>query len=469
MSLRWGWSLLTMVMVAAVAVAMMVSIVDIEKKAWKASEQEQAELLITLLSDELKMPMLAGSKNEVATLVSMFIHEVPGATVFLHWASGESETFGDGFIPEQINGLEKLDAKPQALRGLDKWYAMGVKYNTAQMGSVALYVPGKSWDVYDAEIKLRVAVVAAVIALLAALLVYMRSGRIVNYLRMLARASKRVGAGDFSVHVPVQTQNEFGKAFNHFNQMVSSLEHREKIHDMYGEYQRPQAVADEFDRNAQRSEKSREVTVLSIDMVGFNHYLSRVGQEDALSTLNRSFALFQFIVHQFGGHIDSVSGDAMIAVFNHPFELKNHENQGVKAGIAILEASRRLEISRPEGGTVVFRVGLAIGEVIIGHLGVGRRKSLTILGEPISLASQMAKVGDGTAVAAPYGTMLSLGHGFKQKELGMRTLANGSEARCITILPGEAYVEQEVEEAVNNAFMRIEPGNFYDDDDEGWT
>jgi uncharacterized protein YifE (UPF0438 family) len=64
--------------------------------------------------------------------------------------------------------------------------------------------------------------------------------------------------------------------------------------------------------------------------------------------------------------------------------------------------------------------------------------------------------------------MLSLGHGFKQKELGMRTLANGEEARCIAILPGEAYVEQEVEEAVNKAFMRIEPGNFYDDDDEGW-
>ena len=89
MSLRWGWSLLTLVMVAVVAVTMMVSITDIEKKAWKASEQEQAELLITLLADELKMPMLAGSKTEVETLISMFIHEVPGTTVFLHWASGE--------------------------------------------------------------------------------------------------------------------------------------------------------------------------------------------------------------------------------------------------------------------------------------------------------------------------------------------------------------------------------------------
>jgi len=468
MSLRWGWSLLTLVMVAVVAVTMMVSITDIEKKAWKASEQEQAELLITLLADELKMPMLAGSKTEVETLISMFIHEVPGTTVFLHWASGESETFGDGFIPEQINGLEKLDAQPKALPGLDKWYAMGVKYNTAQMGSLAMHLPGKSWDTYDAEIKLRVAIVAAVIALLSALLVYMRSGRIVNYLRLLARASKRVGGGDFTVHLPVQTQNEFGKTFHHFNQMVSSLERREKIHDMYGDYQRPQAVADEFDRNAQRSEKSREVTILSIDMVAFNRYLKRVDQDEALSTLNRAFALFQFIVHEFGGHIDSVQGDAMIAVFNHPFELKNHENQAVKAAIAIIDASHRLEISRPDGGTVEFRVGLAIGEVIIGHLGVGRRKSLTILGEPISLASMMAKAGDTTAVTAPYGTMLSLGHGFKQKELGMRTLANGEEARCIAILPGEAYVEQEVEEAVNKAFMRIEPGNFYDDDDEGW-
>lgn len=468
MSLRWGWSLLTMVMVAVVAVTMMLSITDIERKAWKSSEREQAELLITLLADELKMPMLAGSKTEVETLVSMFIHEIPGATVSLHWASGETESFGDGYIPEQISRLKKLDAKPEPVRGLEKWYAMGVKYNTTQMGSVALYVPGKSWEAYDSDIKLRVAVVAVIIALLAALLVYVRTGRVVEYLRTLARASKRVGGGDFSVHVPVQSQNEFGKAFNRFNHMVSSLEHREKIHDMYGEYQRPQSVADEFDRRAQRSEHSREVSVLCIDMVGFNRYLSRVGHEEALSTLNRSFALFQFIVHEFGGHVDTIQGDSMTVVFNHPFELKNHENQAVKASIAILEASRRLEISRPDGGLVEFRAGLAIGEVIAGHLGVGRRKSLAILGEPILLASQMAKVGDATAVTAPYGTMLSLGHGFKQKELGMRQLTDGSEARCITVLPGEPYVEQEVHEAVDKAFMRIEPGNFYDDDDEGW-
>jgi len=468
MSLRTLWSLLTILLVAVVAVAMMASIAEIEKRAWVKSEDDQARLLITLLSDELKMPMVAGSTAEVDTLIKMFMHEVPGVSVYLHWKSGHTEKFGEGLIPAEIESLSTLPAEVMAIQGQEKWYAMGIQYNTTQLGSIAMYFPGKSWRENDLQIKMRLTATAAVLALLAALLVYGMSGRVVKQLRLLARASKRLGSGDFSVNLPIVSSNEFGKAFNQFNQMVSNLEHRERVFDLYGRYQRPQLVADEYDRNNKRGDSNavREVSVLAVDMVDFNSYREQGRGEEVIAVLNRYFSLFQQIVQEFGGHVDHIAGDKMIALFNHPFDLKCHENQAAKAGMAIIQGSQKMALSRPDGGICTFRVGLAIGEVSVGHLGVGRRKEFTVVGAPVALAAQLNKLGDGKYLTAQYGTMLSLGHGFKQKDLGQKRLQSGKELRCIYILPGEAYISQEIEEVLAKALVRSEPVDSFED--EGW-
>jgi class 3 adenylate cyclase len=467
MSLRTLWSLMTVFLVAMVTVAMLVSIANIEKKAWHNSEQAQARLLIGLLSDELKMPMAAVSTPEVKQLIEMFRRHLPGISVYLRWANGETMKFGDGTIPAGVKALSALPAEPLAVAGQPKWYASGITFNRTHLGSIAVYFPGTSWRENDMQIKLHLSAMAAVIALLASLLVYGMSGRIVKQLRLLAAASKRVATGDFAVQLPIFSANEFGKAFYQFNKMVSRLEHREKVFDLYGRYQRPHLVADEYDRNTRLDDHlEREVSVVVVEMIDFDAYLQQNDHEQVIATLNRCFALFQQIVHAFGGHVDHVYGERLVAVFNHPFDLKCHENQAAKAAMAILAGCEKMAIKRADGGMIAFRAGMAIGEVVVGHLGIGRRKEFTIIGAPVGLATLLARLGDGTCVTAQYGTMLSLGHGFKQKDLGQQTLANGKQLRCINILPGEAYISQEIEAVVAKATVRAEPEDVLED--EGW-
>ncbi len=467
MSLRMLWSLLTIFLVATVAVVMMVSIAHIEKKAWQQSEHDQAKLLLNILSDELKMPMVAVSKPEVDSLIRMFMHQAAGSSVFLSWANGDTESFGDKAIPADIERLSKLPVGAAAVAGQDKWYATGINYNAIHLASIAVKFPGKSWRENDLQIKLDLTITAAVIALFASLLVYALSGRMVKNLRLLAMASKRVASGDFSVQIPIYSSNEFGKSFHQFNKMVSKLEHREKVFDLYGRYQRPNLVADEYDRNTRLdSHDERDVSILAFEMVNFDSFIEQCEHQDVVADLNRVYALFQQVVYAFGGHVDQVAGDRMIAVFNHPFDLKSHENQAAKAGLALLEASIRFNADLPASKQMIFTAGLAIGQVIVGHLGVGRRKEFTVFGAPVALAMQLARVGSGACVTAQYGTMLSLGHGFKQKDLGAQILPDGKQLRCIHILPGEAYVSQEVDEVVNKSFKRSEPEA--GDLDEGW-
>jgi len=468
MSLRTLWSLLTIFLVAIVAVMMMISIADIEKQAWRRSEGEQAKLLISMLTDELKMPMVAVSTPEVDHLIKMFKYNLPGSAVFLRWANGDTEHFGDVVIPATIESLSALPEAASAVTGQDKWYGMGIKYNNTQLGSVAVLFPGKSWRENDLRIKMHLTAMAAVIALLASLLVYGLSGRIVKQLRFLARASKRVSSGDFAVQLPIHSSNEFGKAFHQFNKMVSKLGHREKVYDLYGHYQQPHLVSDEYDRNTRLDDHlEREVSVVAVEMVDFDAYMQGSDSEQVFGMLNRCFVLFHQVVLAFGGHVDHVDGERMVAVFNHPFDLKCHENQAAKAALAIVEAADKIAKSLPDGATISFRVGMAIGEVAVGHLGVGRRKEFTVIGAPVRLAMQLACMGKGASVTAQYGTMLSLGHGFKQKDLGQQTLLDGTSMRCIHILPGETYVSQEIEDVVSKAFVRIDPDDL-SEANEGW-
>jgi len=466
MSLRWVWSLLAVCMVAVVAAVMAYGVADIERRSWQASQEEQATLLLTLLSDELKLPMLANSLDEVETLMQKFAHRLPGSMIYLRRMNGEDEKIGDGKLPRQITALQQLPARAASVQGLDKWYAMSIRYNATELGALALYAPGAAWDEYAQDMQLRLAAIAFFLTLMAGAVAYWRSGPVCRSLRMLSRASRRVGGGDFSIHLPIRSENEFGLAFQQFNQMVASLEHREKVHDLFGNYAQPQKVADAFDRHAGMANRHvREVTVLAINMVDFDGFQDRLAPDDAFAALNRYFALFHYVVNAFGGHVDRVAGAAMLAVFNHPFDLKCHENQAAKAGLAIINICHRLALPRPDGGEIKFSAGMSRGAVQTGCLGVGRRREFTIIGQPVALAEQLAAQGRGDELTAPYGIMPELGHGFKSTEIGMRTLAAGREMRCIAILPGEAYVEQEVDEKVGQAFDRVEPLDYDDEDD----
>jgi len=468
MSLRTLWSLLAIMLVALVAVAMMASIINIEKWAWRSSEQQQAKLLVGLLSDELKMPMIVDSSTEVDQLVKMFISHVPGMTVYLRWENGPTEKFGDSAIPSGVAALSGLSGEVMPVIGQDQWYAMAINLHRTTLGSIAVFFPSQSWREIDQKIRTRLMLTALAIALLAALLVYVTSGRVVRQLSLFTRASNRVGRGDFSVHLPARSENEFGRLANQFNRMVSGLEHREKVHDLYGCYQYPQQVADEFDRKTHRGSiiMKRDVSILVMDMVDFNGYQKENGKEDYITVLNRFFSLFQHIIHEFGGHVDHFTGDTMVAVFNHPFDLKRHENRAAKAGLTIITGCRKMAVVRDDGTLIAFRTGMVIGEVTAGYLGMSRRKGLTVVGAPISLAARMAKLSDGNSLVAPCGTMLLLGHGFKQEEREEVSMPGGESARCIHILSGEQYIDQEIDGVLERSFSRIEIGD--SDEDDVW-
>jgi len=72
--IRWRWTMLVSFTVSIAVLILSLIILDMEHDAWLDSQSAQAHVMVERLGDELKLPMLAGSKAEIDIVISVFNH-----------------------------------------------------------------------------------------------------------------------------------------------------------------------------------------------------------------------------------------------------------------------------------------------------------------------------------------------------------------------------------------------------------
>jgi adenylate cyclase len=109
-----------------------------------------------------------------------------------------------------------------------------------------------------------------------------------------------------------------------------------------------------------------------------------------------------------------------MAFFNAPEELLGHQRQ---ACLAALEAQELLATLRDETppGEPLFRarIGLGLGEVLVGNIGTPDRFAYTLLGDEVNLASRLEGLNKvyGTRIMAVGALMEEAGDGFEWRRL----------------------------------------------------
>ena len=103
------------------------------------------------------------------------------------------------------------------------------------------------------------------------------------------------------------------------------------------------------------------------------------------------------VVERFGGTVDKVIGDALMAVFGAPV---THEDDSERAVRAALEIQRRASEEAALFGGLCVRVGINTGEVIFAPVGPDGRRELTVMGDAVNTAARLQ------AAAPPEGVLL---------------------------------------------------------------
>ncbi|MFW3425741.1 CHASE2 domain-containing protein [Aliarcobacter butzleri] len=153
-------------------------------------------------------------------------------------------------------------------------------------------------------------------------------------------------------------------------------------------------VMDDILKNIDKNEfsaKTKEVTIFFSDIRGFTNISEKLDAKDLISFLNRYMQPMSEIIIKYQGTIDKFIGDAIMAYWNAPIDIKNHCDLALKASLEQLEVLEKLnvELQKENLPKIDIGIGLNTGTVIVGEMGSSLRSDYTVIGDTINLGSRV--------------------------------------------------------------------------------
>lgn len=169
------------------------------------------------------------------------------------------------------------------------------------------------------------------------------------------------------------------------------------VSQMFGRFV-PQAVADAMIKDKGSLDPvERQATVLFTDIAGFTNLTEAKGPRAIVDILNAYFDAATEVIGKHNGVVTQFQGDAILAIFNVPFEDNAHAQNALEASKELLS---RVSKETFAGENLGVRVGVNTGPLIAGNVGGGGRQSYTVHGDAVNLAARLE------ALNKEYGTTL---------------------------------------------------------------
>ena len=137
----------------------------------------------------------------------------------------------------------------------------------------------------------------------------------------------------------------------------------------------------------------RSVAVLYADIRNFSGYCETRPPEDSTRVLHAFFSMATCIVEEHGGVVESLQGDAVLAVWGNDPHALDCEH-ALQAARLILKASHELlPAPGPDDlAPLELGIGLEAGVAIVGSLGLARRRTHLALGYPVTTATRLQEM-----------------------------------------------------------------------------
>ncbi len=190
----------------------------------------------TIHTERMKAFIAAFSDNIDADI---FVTKLNGQIVIASYSGNDkindAQKVSEDIMKKAVSGLYSSQGNMGGIYN-QSYYAVGVPINVMNVdgsktaiGAVFTAYNVRAFNIFRGEI-IRVFLLAAIAAFMAAFCaVWLFSYKLVRPLRNMAVAAHAFGEGDFSVRVPVTSQDEIGQLAIAFNNMASSLSSGESV------------------------------------------------------------------------------------------------------------------------------------------------------------------------------------------------------------------------------------------------
>ena len=145
-------------------------------------------------------------------------------------------------------------------------------------------------------------------------------------------------------------------------------------------------------KDAKIGGEKEHVTILFSDIEGFTSISENNDTQEVVTALNEYFDIYVQCLEENGATVDKFIGDAVMAFWNAPSKVDNHEFVAVKTAMEIVKEIDKLNQKwKSDGRKFIFktRIGIYCGEVIVGNIGSSNRINYTVTGDTVNLASRL--------------------------------------------------------------------------------
>jgi adenylate cyclase len=275
-------------------------------------------------------------------------------------------------------------------------------------------------------------------------------------LKHLTWKTQQIAAGD--LEQKVDFMGDFSTAFNSMTQQLKDsheqlvdlnrqLERRNKfIRETFGRYTSDDIVGVLLDmpEGLKLGGEKREVTLLMCDLRGFTAMAERLEATEVVALLNHYLSAMVELIHQNGGTIDEIIGDAILVIFGAPLAMSDAAQRAVRCALEMQKGMRGVNEYNYQMGWPEIEMGIALhtGEVVVGNIGSTKRSKYGVVGRTVNLTARIESFTVGGQVLVSPTLMqavdrgLILGDQLKVHAKGMR-----EPLKCRELLGHENHPE----------------------------
>jgi class 3 adenylate cyclase len=135
----------------------------------------------------------------------------------------------------------------------------------------------------------------------------------------------------------------------------------------------------------------RAITALFSDIRGFTAFAETAEPEEVFGVLGEYYAAAGELIVAHGGSVEHFAGDGLMALFNDPTPLEEHELAAVRAAVEMRDRFAELAaVWRKHGHDLGLGVGVASGYATLGRVGFEGRYDYAAIGTVVNLASRLS-------------------------------------------------------------------------------
>ena len=136
--------------------------------------------------------------------------------------------------------------------------------------------------------------------------------------------------------------------------------------------------------------RRREVTVVMLDLRGFNAFADTSEPEEVMGLLRAFHSEMAHIIQAHGGTLEEFTGNSMMVIFNDPVMIEDPAGSAVRMALQIQRSFAGLLSGwKKQGYEIALGIGISHGFATVGAIGDASRASYGVIGRVVNIATRL--------------------------------------------------------------------------------